>query len=342
MKCNNCGKQFGDGLNCQHCGIDRVVGLGSFVGLHTKCEEDPSLSGSTSSGDIPTASAGRMLCFNCGEIIPDNAEFCPCCGTTQYAVCPKCGFRYLAQYSYCPKCGTNRKNFILATEISLLQNSALEKEEERKRRKEQKKREIEELRRQEEQKKIAAEKEKERLEQIRKDEEERRRLEDLLERQKEIEAKRRHQREVEAAELLQKKEYEWFTEYISQHKEELLEEERKLNKQRKEKAEGIHRSRKIRIIGLSFIIPLAVLLLNDCFEIDGWGWLLFVAFVLQAIILFNAVVKENNMEKRPLEYYTISSYLMRQYEEANGKSASHTRPSSLTVMFNNLVVKKPS
>ena len=32
MKCAVCGKEFGDGTNCQNCGVDRVIGLGNYSG----------------------------------------------------------------------------------------------------------------------------------------------------------------------------------------------------------------------------------------------------------------------------------------------------------------------
>ena len=32
MKCAACGKEFGDGGNCQNCGVDRVTGLANYSG----------------------------------------------------------------------------------------------------------------------------------------------------------------------------------------------------------------------------------------------------------------------------------------------------------------------
>ena len=41
MKCSSCGKEFGNGVNCQSCGIDRFVGLGEYNGFRVpKLKED--------------------------------------------------------------------------------------------------------------------------------------------------------------------------------------------------------------------------------------------------------------------------------------------------------------
>lgn len=32
MKCNICGKEFGNSVKCEHCGADRVAALGNYSG----------------------------------------------------------------------------------------------------------------------------------------------------------------------------------------------------------------------------------------------------------------------------------------------------------------------
>ena len=33
MRCSKCGKEFGTGTHCQHCGVDRVTGLANYNGF---------------------------------------------------------------------------------------------------------------------------------------------------------------------------------------------------------------------------------------------------------------------------------------------------------------------
>lgn len=105
MKCNHCGKEFGDGLNCQYCGIDRVEGLGSLIGFDPGSGVGPKKKNGGSVEDK------FILCYNCEQVIPSDSEYCPYCQKAQYVICPKCGFRYLAQYPSCYKCGTNREQY---------------------------------------------------------------------------------------------------------------------------------------------------------------------------------------------------------------------------------------
>ena len=136
MKCNRCGNEFGEGLICQHCGIDRVEGLGSYKGLDPFTIKGGKLGpGSTTAGGISVSNTNSMLCFSCGEIIPGEAEYCPFCQKEQYVKCPNCGFRYLAQYPSCYKCGTNRESY--------LREKKAKEEEEQKRREAQAKEEAE-------------------------------------------------------------------------------------------------------------------------------------------------------------------------------------------------------
>ncbi len=189
MKCNRCGNEFGEGLICQHCGIDRVEGLGSYKGLDPFTIKGGKLGpGSTTAGGISVSNTNSMLCFSCGEIIPGEAEYCPFCQKEQYVKCPNCGFRYLAQYPSCYKCGTNRESY--------LREKKAKEEEEQKRREAQAKEEAEKHR-------IQKEKEM-------RDAENRR----LFEAQRiEIE-RRRKQREQEAKDNLRTHELGWIDKYL--------------------------------------------------------------------------------------------------------------------------------
>ena len=102
MKCNHCLQEFGDGLTCQHCGTDRVVGLAGF-------SKGGFPSSGTSSHGAATTPAGssQILCWNCGEVIPANSKFCPFCGTETKRTCPNCGHQFSSQYPICPECGAN-------------------------------------------------------------------------------------------------------------------------------------------------------------------------------------------------------------------------------------------
>ena len=156
MKCNKCGADFGEGLYCQHCGIDRVEGLGSFHGLHPNAEASSDQThGSTTPGGISISRTDSMLCFSCGEIIPGEAEYCPYCKISQYVICPKCGLRYLAQYPNCYKCGTNRNDYLKQQENE--QEERRRKEAEARRKAEETRREEEEKRRREEEARRARE-----------------------------------------------------------------------------------------------------------------------------------------------------------------------------------------
>ena len=156
MKCNKCGADFGEGLYCQYCGIDRVEGLGSFHGLHPNAEASSDQTyGSTTPGGISISRTDSMLCFSCGEIIPGEAEYCPYCKISQYVICPKCGLRYLAQYPNCYKCGTNRNDYLKQQENE--QEERRRKEAEARRKAEETRREEEEKRRREEEARRARE-----------------------------------------------------------------------------------------------------------------------------------------------------------------------------------------
>lgn len=108
MKCANCGREFGDGVNCQNCGIDRVTGLANYGGY-----ENPEENYSHNSSDRDRyAPPKNTVCYSCGEIIPTDSQFCPICGKELWVECPNCGNDYSSQYSICNHCGTNREQFL--------------------------------------------------------------------------------------------------------------------------------------------------------------------------------------------------------------------------------------
>ena len=105
MKCSNCGKEFGTGTHCQHCGVDRVTGLANYNGYNNSGDS----SGYNSSNY--SESSKTTVCYACNEIIPLGATFCPVCGKRLIVTCPNCGNEYSSQYPVCSKCGTNREEY---------------------------------------------------------------------------------------------------------------------------------------------------------------------------------------------------------------------------------------
>ncbi len=149
MKCAVCGIEFGSGTTCQNCGTDRVTGLGNYNGysspsIITKKENSSTSNGEKMNQETVNNSkitiAGSMVCYSCGEIIPDNSKFCPMCGRELFIKCPVCGTVLSSQYLFCNQCGTNINDYL-----------------EKQKKKEQKKKEGKE------QKKIAKIKEKEEM-----------------------------------------------------------------------------------------------------------------------------------------------------------------------------------
>lgn len=107
MKCSNCGKEFGEGISCQYCGVDRVQGLANYSGY----DKHVGSGNHNSSYKKEHISNKTTACYACGEIIPSDAEYCPYCRRKLYENCPKCGKRYSSQFKNCPKCGTNRVQY---------------------------------------------------------------------------------------------------------------------------------------------------------------------------------------------------------------------------------------
>ncbi len=108
MKCSVCGKEFGEGTNCQYCGVDRVTGLANFGSYGTSNYQGTNTPHYNSSYNY---SPKTMACYSCGEIIPINSEYCPYCSKELYVTCPKCGHKYSSQFPACNKCGTNRNQY---------------------------------------------------------------------------------------------------------------------------------------------------------------------------------------------------------------------------------------
>ena len=115
MKCNICGKEFGNSVKCEHCGADRVAALGNYSGYtpstvpnsvnKTQAFSEPSVCNETKG-------TGFSVCYACGEVIPADAKYCPKCAKKLYEICPKCGKTYSSQYTICQYCGTDRIKYI--------------------------------------------------------------------------------------------------------------------------------------------------------------------------------------------------------------------------------------
>lgn len=105
MKCSKCGREFGNGANCQNCGVDRVTGLGNYSGYDKPSGSyEPQYNLSNNGGYAPNTT----VCYACSEIVPANSVYCPVCGRKLLVECPNCGSTYSSQYKICSKCGTNR------------------------------------------------------------------------------------------------------------------------------------------------------------------------------------------------------------------------------------------
>jgi len=115
MKCASCGKEFGNGANCQYCGVDRITGLGNYSGYSPAKNIPQSATYTESHGNTyqepSPAEDKNIICYNCGEVIPKDAKFCPYCSTNLYVTCPKCGKEYSSQFPACSECGTNRDDY---------------------------------------------------------------------------------------------------------------------------------------------------------------------------------------------------------------------------------------
>ena len=181
MKCNVCGQEFGNGAYCQHCNADRITALGNYSGGYNAPDSPKNVTSNTSAGGTnPTSGYGSgndlrnsskqnvsgngreqfMVCYNCANVIPVDSEYCPCCRTKLYEVCPKCGHRYSSQYKICNKCGTDREEYLAEQrrwEQCRLEEARRKEAEHKKVLEEERQRQLEAKRREEERKKEEAE-----------------------------------------------------------------------------------------------------------------------------------------------------------------------------------------
>jgi RNA polymerase subunit RPABC4/transcription elongation factor Spt4 len=117
MKCAVCGKEFGTGSNCKHCGSDKFTGLGNYSGYNAPVVNDNTQASFESAERQNLNSSpqpdnpGSIICYACGEIIPSDSKFCPYCSRELFVVCPKCGHKYSSQFPACNQCGTNRNKY---------------------------------------------------------------------------------------------------------------------------------------------------------------------------------------------------------------------------------------
>ena len=130
MKCNVCGQEFGNGAYCQHCNADRITALGNYSGGYNAPDSPKNVTSDNGSKQSGVGNCGEqfMICYNCTNVIPVDSEYCPCCRTKLFEVCPKCGHRYSSQYKICNKCGTNKEEYLEEQRVLELHR----KEEERK------------------------------------------------------------------------------------------------------------------------------------------------------------------------------------------------------------------
>lgn len=169
MKCNVCGQEFGNGAYCQHCNADRITAFGNYSGGYNAPVSPKNVASNASNPTLgygsgndsynsPKRSGIRnngeqfMVCYKCANVIPVDSEYCPCCRTKLYEVCPKCGHRYSSQYKICNKCGTNKEEYIeeqRKIERQQREEARQRQEAARKEEEEARQREIEEKRRQE-------------------------------------------------------------------------------------------------------------------------------------------------------------------------------------------------
>ena len=117
MKCAVCGKEFGTGNNCQHCGSDKFTGLGNYSGYNAPIGngnipiQAEGIDSQSANYMLQTENVGVIACYACGEIIPADSKFCPYCSKELYVTCPKCGHKYSSQFPACNQCGTNRNKY---------------------------------------------------------------------------------------------------------------------------------------------------------------------------------------------------------------------------------------
>lgn len=163
MKCSNCGKEFGDGMACQNCGIDRVTAFAKYDGYSKPSRKNVQKEADEGEVDKPKEETApiklelgdimpqsiRGVCPYCGEIFDKGDEFCPECGKKLFQQCPKCQHVYSSKSKYCPKCGTQRESYL----EDLEEKKRKKAEAEKRRLEREKERQAKERERQEEERK---------------------------------------------------------------------------------------------------------------------------------------------------------------------------------------------
>jgi RNA polymerase subunit RPABC4/transcription elongation factor Spt4 len=97
MRCAVCGKEFGTGNNCQHCGSDKFTGLGNYCGYNAPVGngntpiQAEGIDNQSTNYLLQTENVGVIACYACGEIIPADSKFCPYCSKELYVKC----FRFI-------------------------------------------------------------------------------------------------------------------------------------------------------------------------------------------------------------------------------------------------------
>ena len=121
MKCAKCGRDFGRGETCDHCGAERIVGLANYNGYAAPAGGSAPAAANDYADFAPAsqplaAAPGSMICYACSEIIPSDSKFCPCCGQELWTACPQCHHVYSSQYVRCNQCGTSLQEYREAEE----------------------------------------------------------------------------------------------------------------------------------------------------------------------------------------------------------------------------------
>lgn len=122
MKCPSCGNEFGNGANCQSCGMDKVTAFAKYDGYspvgNNTSRQPVAARGGVSDNNSTITQSSMTVCPYCGEIIPVGSKFCPICAKSLLQQCPVCNQWYSTQYKVCPECGTNRANYLKAQAAS--------------------------------------------------------------------------------------------------------------------------------------------------------------------------------------------------------------------------------
>ena len=83
----------------------------SFVMLITGCSMIKTNEGSVKDGNRAIGTVNVLKCDKCGSVVPDEAAFCPKCGTAVEGVvkCEECGTVNNLDAQYCSGCGKELK-----------------------------------------------------------------------------------------------------------------------------------------------------------------------------------------------------------------------------------------